>query len=71
MSNDYHHINCHLMLVCADALHPDQLQGMRDKRNALAPLTEETIEQVLAAWREKLRREIPKHSGYVVFGYDG
>jgi hypothetical protein len=70
MSNDYKHINCHLMLVCADALHPDQLQRMKNKENGLVPLTESTIDEILKAWKEKLKREIPKHAGYVVFGYD-
>lgn len=70
MSNDYKHINCHLLLVCVDALHPDQLQRMRDKQNGLVPLTESAIDDILAAWREKLKREISNHAGYVVFGYD-
>lgn len=70
MSSDYKHINCHLMLVCADALHPDQLQRMRDKENGLVPLTESAIDDILEAWKAKLKREIPKHAGYVVFGYD-
>lgn len=58
------------MLVCADALHPDQLQRMRDKENGLVPLTESAIDDILEAWKAKLKREIPKHAGYVVFGYD-
>ena len=58
------------MLVCADALHPDQLQRMRDKENGLVPLTESAIDEILKAWKAKLKREIPKHAGYVVFGYD-
>jgi len=36
----------------------------------IEPLNEESIERVLDAWREKLRREIPNNAGYFVFGYD-
>lgn len=70
MSIDYKHINCHVLLIAADALTPDQLQRKRDGKNALAPLSEETIEEILEGWRQKLRREISNHSGYFVFGYE-
>lgn len=70
MSNDFKHIHCHLVLIAADALTPDQLQRKRLNQNGLTPLTEESIEEVLDAWREKLRREISSSGGYFVFGYD-
>jgi hypothetical protein len=70
MNNDYKHIHCHLVLIAADALAPDQLQRKRDNQNGLAPLSDETIEQILDAWRTKLKRESTKHAGYFVFGYD-
>lgn len=69
-NNDYKHITCHVVLVAADALTADQLQRKRDGENALAPLSEETIEKIVSAWREKLRREISKSGGYFVFGHD-
>lgn len=69
-SIDYKHINCHLLLSCADALHPDQLQRMRDKENAITPLNDEAIERILATWRIKLKRESLKLDGYLVLGYD-
>jgi hypothetical protein len=70
MSNDYKHIYCHAVLVAADALTPEQLQRKRDGTNGLEPLSEESIERILDAWREKLRREIPNSAGYFIFGYD-
>ena len=70
MSNNYKHIYCHVVLVAADALTPEQLQRKREGKNGLEPLNEESIERVLDAWREKLRREIPNNAGYFVFGYD-
>lgn len=70
MSNDYKHMTCTVTLVAADALTPDQLQRKRDGQNGLQPLSEESIEQILEAWRKKLRREIPKTAGYFILGYD-
>lgn len=70
MSSDYKHINLHVLLIAADALTPEQLQRKREGKNGLEPLSEESIEQILDAWREKLRREIPNSAGYFVFGYD-
>ena len=69
-SNDYKHINCHAVLVCGDALHPDQLDRMREKKTGLVPLSEESIEEILDGWREKLKREIPNSAGYFILGYD-
>lgn len=69
-SNDYKHINCHVLLIAADALTPEQLQRKRDGKTGLRPLSDEAIEQILDAWREKLRREIPNSAGYFVFGHD-
>lgn len=70
MSSDYKHINLHVLLIAADALTPEQLQRKREGKNGLEPLSDEAIEQILDAWREKLRREIPNNAGYFVFGYD-
>lgn len=70
MSTDYKHITCHAVLVAADALTPEQLQRKRQGLNNLEPLSEEAIERILDAWRHKLRREIPKHAGYFILGYD-
>ena len=69
-STDYKHINCHVLLVAADALTPDQLQRKRDGKNGLQPLSNEMIEIILDDWRKKLRREIPNSAGYFVFGHD-
>lgn len=70
MSNDFRHINCHLVLIAADALTPDQLERKRLGKSAIEPLSESSIEDVLDAWREKLKREIASSGGYFVFGYD-
>lgn len=70
MSNDYKHINLHILLIAADALTPEQLQRKREGQNGLEPLSDEAIERILDTWREKLLREIPKSAGYFVFGYD-
>ena len=67
---DYHHIKCSVMLVCVDALHPDQITRMRERENSLGPLSEAKIDEILASWKEKMMREIGKHDGYVVFGWD-
>ena len=32
MNNDFKHINCHAVLVAADALTPDQLQRKRESK---------------------------------------
>ena len=52
------------------ALTPEQLQRKRDGKNALEPLSDKAIEEILDAWRERLRCEIPKYDGYFVFGYN-
>lgn len=68
-SNDYKLIECYVTLALADALTPDQLQRKRDGENGLEPLSEESIERILHAWRVRLRREIPNNAGYFVLGY--
>jgi len=68
-STDYKHIHCNVMLIAADALTPEQLQRKREGGNGLRPLSEESIEQILDDWRERLRREIPNNAGYFVFGH--
>lgn len=68
-STDYKHINCNVLLIAADALTPEQLQRKRDGQTGLRPLSEESIEQILDDWREKLRREISSNAGYFVFGH--
>lgn len=70
MSNDFKHIYCHVVLVAADALTPEQLQRKREGQHGPEPLSDKSIERILDAWREKLRREIPKSAGYFVLGYD-
>ena len=67
---DYVHLKCDVLLVAVDALHPDQIERMRNGENLLAPLTDETIDRVLESWREKLKRESKDFNGYVVLGYD-
>lgn len=67
--SDYNHIHCHVTLIAADGLAPEQLQRKRDGENGLEPLSEESIERILDAWRERLRREIPNNAGYFVLGY--
>ncbi len=69
-SNDYKHINCHVLLACADSLHPEQLQRVREKQDTLVPLSEESIDKILIAFKKKLMREIPNSAGYFVLGYD-
>lgn len=69
-STDYKHINCHVLMVAADALTPEQLQRKRDGKNALRPLNDESIELILDSWRERLRREIPNCAGYFIFGHN-
>lgn len=70
MSSDFKHITCHLVLIAADALTPEQLQRKREGKNALEPLNDEQIDLILESWRRKLRKEIKNSGGYFVLGYD-
>lgn len=68
-SNDYKHLAFRVTLIAADALTPEQLDRKRSGENALAPLSDEAIENILTMWRERLRDEIPKSAGYFVLAY--
>lgn len=70
MSNDYKHITCRVTLIVADALAPEQLISIRNNQSDLSPLSEEEIDKILDSWKTKLRREIPKHKGYFILGYE-